>query len=107
MKAKPMKRVGESFTPCKIQEAEYIELCLPGPFPSRWVPVILKGSRSSVAGAVWSWNGDTEKPTLKPSIATTDGTIKCHIWINDGKVIFLNDCTHDLAGQTLEMNEVK
>ena len=31
----------------------------------------------------------------------------CHSFVRDGKIQFLNDCTHELAGQTVELPEVK
>ena len=28
---------------------------------------------------------------------------RCHIFIRDGRIQYLNDCTHALAGQTVDM----
>jgi hypothetical protein len=28
---------------------------------------------------------------------------RCHIFVRDGKIQFLNDCTHELAGKTVPM----
>lgn len=33
--------------------------------------------------------------------------IVCHTWINDGKVQFLSDCSHEFAGQTLDLLDVE
>lgn len=33
--------------------------------------------------------------------------VLCHTWITDGKAIFLNDCTHEFAGQTLDLLNVE
>ena len=107
MKALPMKREDEGYVPCPAKEATHLRLELPGPFPNRFIPIILKGSRSRHAGTVWSWNGDTEKPTLRPSIKTWTDEHSCHTWINDGNVVFLDDCTHELAGKTLPLNDVE
>ena len=60
---------------------------------------------------VWTWNGDLDKPTISPSVLAranrlTDGETKktvCHSFLRDGKLEFLGDCTHDLAGQTVEL----
>lgn len=30
----------------------------------------------------------------------------CHSWIRDGQIEFLNDCTHGLAGQTVELPDL-
>lgn len=32
---------------------------------------------------------------------------QCHSFIRDGKIEFLSDCTHELAGQTVELPEVE
>jgi hypothetical protein len=50
----------------------------------------------------WTWNGDVEKPTVSPSLLQTVGT-KCHCFIREGKIQFLVDCGHALAGKTVEM----
>lgn len=77
----------------------------------------------------WSFNGDLEKPTFSPSILVkwfkcdnpddlfgTDGKVKigqdgrvagkdivCHSFITDGKINFLSDCTHHLAGKIVDL----
>lgn len=52
----------------------------------------------------WEWNGDLTRPTVSPSILTryTAGTV-CHSFMRDGRVEFLTDCTHELAGQTVDL----
>ncbi|WP_407658073.1 DUF6527 family protein [Marinobacter alexandrii] len=69
-------------------------------------PVILKGSRAGTN--CWTWNGDTNKPTIKPSVLTRNHneTFRCHSWVNDGQAIFLTDCSHDMAGQTVDLLDV-
>ena len=57
---------------------------------------------------IWDWNGDTEKPTLSPSIKTQftndDGKdMLCHSFVKDGNIQYLNDCTHELAGKTIPL----
>lgn len=59
----------------------------------------------------WKWNGSMESPTFEPSILTTwespgKGKRICHSYVTDGKIKFLSDCTHGLAGQTVELPEV-
>lgn len=80
----------------------------------------------------WSWNNSLDKPTFSPSILvrTSRMTEKgradhqawidagyperngesfeneplvCHSFVNDGKIQFLNDCTHELVGQTVDL----
>lgn len=78
----------------------------------------------------WQFNGDKDRPTISPSILVRTGhyveghngdacwctynkehpeklapfkCYRCHSFVTDGKIQFLNDCTHPLAGQTVEM----
>ncbi|QIL71679.1 ammonia monooxygenase [Diaphorobacter sp. HDW4B] len=63
----------------------------------------------------WSWNGSLEKPTFSPSVLVTytgadagrDGAppAVCHSFVTDGRIQFLGDCTHALAGQTVDLPE--
>jgi hypothetical protein len=105
MKAKPMKQTDTGQEPCEPQEATHVWLNMPGPIPTRMIPVIF-GNATRAGTNCWSWNGSVEKPTLRPSIRTRDGHYTCHTWVNDGQAQFLNDCTHELAGQTLDLLEV-
>lgn len=52
--------------------------------------------------ASWSWNGDTEKPTISPSILAR-GKYRCHSFLKDGVWEFLSDSEHRLAGQRVPM----
>ena len=60
----------------------------------------------------WEFNGDYEKPTVSPSVLVTwpEGPERkenrCHSFIRDGKIEFLHDCTHALAGKTVELPEI-
>jgi len=53
----------------------------------------------------WIFNKNMEKPTVSPSILIHpgDNTPRCHIFITNGQIRYLNDCTHKLAGQTIDM----
>lgn len=59
----------------------------------------------------WVFNGDYERPTFQPSVNVSldaeDGipAYRCHSFITDGRIQFLGDCTHALAGQTVELPE--
>ena len=55
-------------------------------------------------GAPWTWNGDVDKPTFSPSVLST-GEKRCHCFITDGNIRFLQDCGHGLAGKTVPMEE--
>lgn len=59
----------------------------------------------------WTWEGGAERPTFNPSVlvkydgadAGRDGAppAVCHSFVREGRMIFLADCTHALAGQTV------
>ena len=57
------------------------------------------------ARPTWTWNGSLDAPTFQPSVAvhwTEHGIAKvCHSFVTDGRIQFLGDCTHALAGQTV------
>lgn len=78
-------------------------------------------------GPRWGWNGNTEKPTFTPSVLVTGVKrltdeqhaaymrgeplpepvpLRCHTFVTDGRIQYLGDCTHDLAGQTVDMADV-
>jgi hypothetical protein len=83
----------------------------------------------SANGTVWGWNGSLECPTFTPSILVRTGHYAggqqsacwctynaehpeapapfectvCHSFVRDGKIQFLGDCTHALAGQTVDL----
>lgn len=52
--------------------------------------------------SIWQWNGDVKKPTVTPSLLI-HSTLTCHSLIRDGRIQFLGDCTHKLAGQTVDL----
>ena len=59
----------------------------------------------------WTFNNDMENPTFHPSLKY-EGYLSehyprdlCHMYLTDGKINYLNDCTHDLVGQTVDMVE--
>lgn len=68
-------------------------------------------------GPRWNWNGDAERPTFSPSILVTyqanpdadedhkewRSERRCHSYVTDGRIQFLSDSTHALAGKTVDM----
>lgn len=81
-------------------------------------------------GPRWGWNGSIELPTFTPSVlvrwpqwvppATTPEICEkirigeivqvkedrvCHSFVTDGRIQYLDDCTHHLAGQTIDLPE--
>ena len=60
----------------------------------------------------WEWNGSLDTPTFTPSILVTcddygpeHKRVLCHSFVTGGRIQFLGDCTHDLAGQTVDLPE--
>lgn len=81
----------------------------------------------------WTWNGSVDRPTFSPSILVSGTKITekgraeirawsdagypkhegafdsvpniCHSFVTDGRIRFLSDCTHALAGQTVDLPE--
>lgn len=84
------------------------------------------GKNSNRTEPRWAFNGDMNKPTFAPSLLMrwkdwpSDGEaarilagekveIKqniCHLFVTEGKIHYLADCTHEYAGKTVEMQEV-
>jgi len=76
-------------------------------------------------GGTWGFNEDGDKPTFTPSVLVrgakklTDQQhadwmsgkaplplaelVVCHSFVTAGRIQFLGDCTHDLAGQTVDL----
>lgn len=74
-------------------------------------------------GPRWAFDGDFDCPTFQPSIWVTWKTpsdvpeefddetqdIKhvCHSFVEQGQIRFLDDCTHELAGQTVALPDMQ
>ena len=57
--------------------------------------------------AQWSFDGNMDKPTFSPSLLVNWGKDNvCHSFIRNGQWQFLGDCTHSLAGKTVDMVDV-
>lgn len=109
MKAEPMiVAAGGGYRTCEPAEATHLRLHMPGPLPNRILPVMIGGTRHGTGN--WTWNGSMDEPTVKPSILTKGrdekGEHVCHSFVNDGRVQFLGDCTHELAGQTVDLLDI-
>lgn len=85
----------------------YVEYLCPGCGDTHYIPV------SGDKRPQWAFDGSTERPTLHPSINTWWGPRDdpkrnvCHHFVRAGQIQFLNDCTHDLAGQTVQLKPVE
>lgn len=83
--------------------------------------VIVHAGTLNADGPVWGWNGSLDMPTFTPSLllwlehrADEDAEEKkyvdsrrCHTFINDGRIQYLSDCGHALAGQTVDLSEIE
>jgi hypothetical protein len=62
---------------------------------------------------LWDWNKSLEKPTIRPSILVTmpdpsnrgHDISRCHSFITNGQIQFLSDCTHELRGKTVDLED--
>jgi hypothetical protein len=75
------------------------------------------GVEAGALGARWEFNGDGDRPTFSPSVLVTTGRAVdpafvpeegdppevCHSFVTDGRIEFLADCTHEIAGQTVDL----
>lgn len=104
MRARPVRYFAEeySFIECPADAATHLHLLMHGHFREQYIRI--KGDRP-----VWEWNGDTEKPTLSPSILTTCDVPgdyqRCHCFVRDGLIEYLPDCTHEFCGQVIPLRE--
>lgn len=62
----------------------------------------------------WSFNGDYDNPTFTPSMLVngskehqSPGSPRCHSFVVNGRIQYLSDCMHDMAGQTIELPEIE
>ncbi len=67
-------------------------------------------------GPLWKFNGDLDNPTFSPSLRCNGspgvadperGVHLCHLYLRNGQVQYLNDCTHALAGMTVPVEAPK
>jgi len=58
-------------------------------------------------GGHHDFNMDLDNPTVSPSLLENNNPNRvCHSFIRDGKIQYLSDCHHHLAGQTVELPEI-
>ncbi len=56
---------------------------------------------------IYDFNNKIESPTFRPSIRIAEKKDVCHMYVTEGKIQYLSDCTHELAGKEIEMENVK
>lgn len=82
--------------------------------PVNWLPPGETKESPAAAGAPhWSFNGDLANPVFGPSVLSSFGEHKrCHSFVGcngaqPGQITFLSDCTHALAGKTVDLPEIE
>jgi hypothetical protein len=81
---------------------------------------------ANMEGPAWFWDGNPDAPTFSPSILVRTGHFtdkhqkdqcwcncddpdpgfrcsQCHSYVTQGRILFLADCSHALAGQTVDL----
>ena len=67
-----------------------------------WCPGCNERHSYATKGDVtWDFNGNVNSPTFTPSLLYPDG--RCHLYLTDGVIHFLQDCSHPLAGQSIPL----
>lgn len=57
---------------------------------------------------IWQLTGTIDNPTIRASILINSANgIICHSFITNGKLEYCGDCTHKLAGQTVELPNIE
>jgi hypothetical protein len=51
----------------------------------------------------WTISGTEDAPTIMPSVMHEG---RCHLFVRDGMIQYLSDCTHKLAGKTVPMEDI-
>lgn len=59
----------------------------------------------------WQITGDSNNPTFEPSVLVNgfrrDGQIRCHSFVRNGRIEYLSDSEHALAGQTIDLPDLE
>lgn len=73
-----------------------------------WTHMVYTRERNQL-DAQWAFNGDLIRPTFKPSIGVfmKDPARRCHSFVTDGQIQFLNDSYHALSGQTVPLPPIE
>jgi hypothetical protein len=65
---------------------------------------LVPGGETHLIDTTWDITGTDDCPTVSPSVLVrfADGQ-RCHSFIRQGRIQYLSDCTHPLAGQTVDL----
>ncbi|WP_072379790.1 DUF6527 family protein [Novosphingobium sp. NDB2Meth1] len=103
----------------------YVQWFCPGCRETHHIPVASVHN----PGQNWRWDGNPDVPTFEPSVLVRGGHFapnwkqgepcwctpnpseedwgfrcrQCHCYVRSGKIEFLADCSHELAGQIVDM----
>ncbi len=66
-----------------------------------WCPGCRETHTFVVAKGEWSFNGDMDKPTFRPSLKYDD----CHLVLKDGIIQFCHDCEHPYRDKDVPLVE--
>ena len=65
-------------------------------------------------GKGWKFNGNLDAPTIAPSILVHPhessfgpAQLRCHSFVENGKIRFCSDSDHELAGKTFDLQDVE
>ena len=67
----------------------------------------------SLAPGRWTFDGNLEQPTVNPSVLSYyedesgKRIVTCHLFIRAGRLKYLSDCQHELAGKTVDMEDTE
>ena len=89
-------------TKLRTLEGGRLAFWCPGCFQAHQITV----SRDAAPeGPCWGFDGDGDCPTFTPSILVRGGRHGgvCHSFVTRGRILFLQDCTHHLAGLTVDL----
>lgn len=75
----------------------------PGCRGSHFVPA---NGRPLPNGAKWTVSGSLDCPTVRPSVNVKGTDFVCHSVVAEGKIQYEADCTHAMAGLTVDMIDV-
>ncbi len=68
-----------------------------------WCPACNSGHEVKLGRNGWNWNNRDDLPTITPSVYVSVDDWKCHCFVRDGRIEYLNDSTHDLRGKSVEL----
>ena len=96
-----LEKLRDSGATCD-EDAREILLCFHCPGCNGGHSYRIKGAPGQ---PVWEWNGSMTSPTFQPSLLVNGDwpQRRCHLFLREGSLEFLQDCHHDLRGTTIKL----